>query len=199
MYKFLIRILRPLVKFFLRVKIEGEVNIPEGERFIICANHLSNWDPVLVVISTRIPINFLAKESLFKAPVLKSFIKAFGTIPVSRGGADTTAIRKSIEVIKEGGCFSIFPQGTRMHVTPHPDQTKKGVGLICNKAEAGVLPVGIYTKNYKIMPFRKIKVKIGEFIPYSKIDFGEGKPDYELAARQIFGDICNLVVPEENK
>ena len=141
----------------------------------------------------------MAKESLFKVPIVGWVIKHFGTIPVSRNGTDTTAIRKSIEVIKDGGCFSIFPQGTRMHVTPQPEQAKKGVGLICNKAEAGVLPIGIYTKNYKIMPFRKIKVKIGEFIPFSKLDFGEGRPDYDAVARQIFTDICTLVIPEENK
>jgi len=199
MYKFLIRLLRPIVKLLLRVKIEGEVKIPEGERFIICANHLSNWDPILVLISTRIPINFLAKESLFKVPVLRSIIKAVGTIPVSRNGTDIAAIKKSIEVIQNGGCFSIFPQGTRLHVPPHPDQTKKGVGLICCKAEAGVLPIGIYTKNYKIRFFRKTIVRIGDFIPYSSLDFGEGKPDYEKAARQIFTDICALATPEETK
>jgi 1-acyl-sn-glycerol-3-phosphate acyltransferase len=109
MYKFLIKLITPFVKFFLRVKIEGEVNIPEGERFIICANHLSNWDPVLVLVCTGIPINFLAKDSLFKVPVLKSILKAVGTIPVKRNGSDTAPIRKSIEVIKEGGSFSIFP------------------------------------------------------------------------------------------
>ena len=199
MYKFLIKILRPLVRFFLRVKIEGEVNIPEGERYIICSNHLSNWDPILVVISTRIPINFLAKESLFKIPILKTIIKAFGTIPVKKNGTETAPIRKSIEVIKSGGTFAIFPQGTRTHVPPHPDQTKNGVGLICNKAEAGVLPIGIYTKKYKIMPFRKITVKIGDFIPYSSLNFGEGKPDYSIASKQIFSDICSLVLSEEEK
>ncbi len=200
MYKFVIKILTPLVKFFLRVKVEGKVNVPDGEKFIVCANHLSNWDPVLVVVCTGIPINFLAKDSLFRVPVVKTVIKAFGTIPVKRNGSDTAPIRKAIEVINDGGCFSIFPQGKRLHVTPHPDQAKNGVGLISYKSEAGVLPVGIYTKNYKIMPFRKIVVKIGDFIPFSHLDFGEGKPDYSIASKQIFSEICNLSIPEgENK
>ena len=199
MYKFLIKLLTPLVKFFLRVKVEGGVDIPSGEKFIICANHLSNWDPILVLISTGIPINFLAKESLFKIPVLKSILKAVGTIPISRTGSDTAAIRKSIEVIENGGCFSIFPQGKRLHVTPSPDQAKKGVGLITYKARAGVLPVGIYTENYKIMPFRKIRIKIGEFIPFTSLEFGEDRPDYERASKQIFEEICELAIPGEEK
>jgi 1-acyl-sn-glycerol-3-phosphate acyltransferase len=197
MYKFVIKILTPLVKFFLRVKVEGKVNVPEGSKFIICANHISNWDPVLVVVCTGIPINFLAKESLFKVPVVKNLVKAFGTIPINRNAPDTTSIRKSIEVIKSGGCFSIFPQGQRLHVKPSVEQAKNGVGLICNKAEAGVLPIGIYTKKYRIMPFRKIKVKIGDFIDFSSLDFGEGKPDYAKASRQIFEEICKLSSEEE--
>ena len=199
MYKFLIKLLKPLIIFFLRVKVEGKADIPEGEKFVICANHLSNWDPILVLISTQIPINFLAKESLFKVPILRSILKAVGTIPISRAGTDTSSIRKSIEVIQNGGCFSIFPQGKRIHETPDISHTKNGVGLICYKAEAGVLPIGIYTKNYKIMPFRKIKIKIGNYIRFSDLKFGEGKPDYSLAAQQIFSEICLLSCSEEGK
>lgn len=198
MYKFIIKLVRPIVKFFLRVEVDGEVKIRDGERFVVCANHLSNWDPILVVICTGIPINFLAKESLFKIPILRGIIKGFGTIPINRNAPDTTSIRKSIEVIREGGCFSIFPQGQRLHTEPHPEQAKNGVGLICYKAEAGVLPVGIYTKNYKIALFRKIRVKIGEYIPFSELNFGEGKPDYQSATKQIFTSICDLAIPKNN-
>ena len=196
MYKLIIKLLTPIIKFFLRVKVEGKVSVPEGEKFIVCANHLSNWDPILVVVCTGIPINFLAKESLFKVPILKNIIKAFGTIPINRNGSDIASIRKSIEVIQSGGTFSIFPQGKRLHVPPHPDQTKNGVGLITGKAQAGVLPIGIYTKNYKIMPFRKIVVKIGDFVPYSQLEFGEDGRDYALVSKQIFTRICSLAIPE---
>lgn len=197
MYKFIIKLVTPIIKFLLRVEVEGSVNIKDGERFVVCANHLSNWDPILVVICTGIPINFLAKESLFKIPILRGIIKGFGTIPINRNAPDTTSIKKSIEVIQAGGCFSIFPQGQRLHVEPHPDQAKNGVGLICYKAEAGVLPVGIYTKDYKISLFKKVKVKIGEYIPFSQLNFGEGKPDYHGATNQIFTKICDLAIPEK--
>lgn len=197
MYKFVIKLLTPIIKFFLRVEVDGKVNVPEGSRLVVCSNHLSNWDPILVVICTGIPINFLAKDSLFKIPILKNIISAFGTIPVNRKGTDTAPIRKSIEVIQNGGTFSIFPQGKRIHTSPSVEQVKNGVGLICYKAQAGVIPVGIYTKNYKIMPFRKIKVRIGEFIPFELLEFGEGKPDYSIAAKQIFTEIINLSAAEK--
>ena len=43
---------------------------------------------------------------------------------------------------------------------------------------------------------RKIKVKIGEFIDFSSLDFGEGKPDYASASRQVFEEICKLSTGE---
>lgn len=197
LYRLAIKILTPLVKFFLRVKVvdlRKDKNVPA--KTIICANHLSNWDPILTVISTGLPINFMAKDSLFKVPILKNIIKAFGAFPVNRSGADTAAIKKSIEIIKNGGCFSLFPQGKRMHEVPTPDQAKKGVGFICGRAEAGVLPVGIYTKDYKIKIFRKITVTIGDIIPYENIDFGEEGGDYLLASQNIFAVICELAKPD---
>ncbi len=197
MYKFLIWLLSPIVKFLIRVKLEGEVNVPDGEKFVICANHLSNWDPVLVVVCTKIPIQFMAKESLFKVPLLSSFLRSLGTISIKRNEPEMAPIKKSIEVIEKGGHFSLFPQGKRLHVPPHPDQAKKGVGFICGKSQAGVLPIGIYTKGYRIMPFRKVYVRIGDFVPYSELDFGEGKPDWEKASRQIFEKICDLAEPVE--
>ncbi len=196
LYRFVIKVLTPLVKFFLRVKVvdlRAEKTVPE--KTVICANHLSNWDPILTVITTGLPINFMAKESLFKVPVLKSIIKLFGAFPVTRGGHDTAAVKKSIDIIKSGGCFSLFPQGKRMHVAPEPEQAKKGVGFICAKAGAGVLPVGIYTKDYKIKLFRKVIVTIGDVIPNEKIDFGPEGDDYLLASQSIFAVICELAKP----
>ncbi len=196
LYRRIIKIITPLVKFFLRVNIIDErKNKDLDGTFIICANHLSNWDPILVLVATQLEISFMAKESLFKIPILKNILLGLGAaFPVSRKGSDMTAIKKSIEIIKNGGHFSLFPQGKRLHITPNSDQAKKGVGFICAKTGASVLPVGIKTKNYRIMPFRKITVTIGDIIPYEEIDFGEDSQDYLNASKYIFEKICELAI-----
>ena len=196
LYRRIIKLITPLVKFFLRVEIIDERKSKDLDgKFIICANHLSNWDPILVLVATQLEISFMAKESLFKIPVLKNILLGLGAaFPVSRKGSDMTAIKKSIEIIKDGGHFSLFPQGKRLHITPSPEQAKKGVGFICAKSGASVLPIGIKTKNYKIMPFRKITVKIGDMISFDKIDFGEDGQDYLNASKYIFKKICELAI-----
>ena len=202
LYKGIIKTITPLVKFFLRVQIIDErTNKDDFDgNFIICANHMSNWDPILVLVSTGLEISFMAKESLFKVPILKNILNGLGAaFPVSRKGSDMAAIKKSIEVINNGGHFSLFPQGKRLHIEPDPEQAKKGVGFICAKTSASVLPIGIYTKNYRIMPFRKIVVRIGDIISYKDIDFGEDGNDYLLASKDIFSEICTLVKKSEKK
>lgn len=198
LYKAVIKIISPIVKVALRMKVIDERATKEYDgNFIICANHLSNWDPIITVVVTGLPINFMAKESLFKVPFIGRFISAFGAFPVSKTGTDMSAIKKSVEIIKDGGCFSLFPQGTRIHVKPDPEQAKKGVGFICGRAEAGVLPIGIYTKDYRVKIFRKITVRIGDVIPYSEIDFGEDGKDYLKASQMVFARICELAQPED--
>lgn len=194
LYKAIIKIISPFVKFFLRVKIVDErTNKDFDGTFVICANHLSNWDPILVLVATKLEISFMAKESLFKIPILKQILNGLGAaFPVSRKGSDMTSIKKSIEIIKNGGHFSLFPQGKRLHIEPKPEQAKKGVGFICAKSGASVLPIGIYTNKYRIMPFRKITVRIGDIIPYDSINFGEDGDDYLLASQDIFEKICYL-------
>lgn len=198
-YKFVIKVLTPLIKFILRIKV---VDLRKSKEVplqtVICANHMSNWDPIITVVTTGMPINFMAKESLFKVPILKNIIKLFGAFPVNRGGVDASAIKRSVDIIKNGGCFSLFPQGKRIQDVPTADQAKKGVGFICAKAKAGVLPVGIYTKDYRVKLFKKVVVTIGDVIRYEDIDFGEEGDDYLLASQKIFAVICDLAKPEVN-
>ena len=91
LYRSIIKIISPFVKFFLRVKIVDErTNKDYGDKpFIICANHMSNWDPILVLVATGLEISFMAKASLFKVPILKNILNGLGAaFPVNRTGND---------------------------------------------------------------------------------------------------------------
>ena len=55
--------------------VKGKENIPKEGAVILAANHLSNWDPPLV--GTFIPrhLAYMAKEELFKVPILKKYFR----------------------------------------------------------------------------------------------------------------------------
>ncbi|MBK3333146.1 1-acyl-sn-glycerol-3-phosphate acyltransferase [Persephonella atlantica] len=140
-YRFWFRV-RPVFKKLLRVEVSGTENIPEKGGCIIASNHRSNLDPfVLNVISPR-PILFMAKEELFKIPVLSWLIKKAGAFPVKRNGRDIKAMKKALTLLKEGYCIGIFPEGGRAKPKEFKNP-QSGVGLLVSKTEAPVIPVRI--------------------------------------------------------
>ncbi len=87
-------ILRPLVLFFRPVELRGTENLEDGAA-ILCANHSSAWDPILLVLA--MPQNFnvriMAKKQLFSIPVVGWFLRNIGVFPVDRGNSDINAVK----------------------------------------------------------------------------------------------------------
>ena len=116
------------------------------EPVLICANHSSGWDPVLLVcaLASDFPLRIMAKEQLFKIPIIGGFIRRMGAFPVDRGNSDIGAVKTAIKSLKDGFSLLIFPEGTRVkegqHIAP-----KGGAAMIAIRAGVKMLPVFIGT------------------------------------------------------
>ena len=149
-------VLRFLVRVYMRiafnVKIEGIENVPE-EGALIAPNHISNYDPLLVVGFCPIKLRIMAKAELFKNIFLKWFFTAIGAFPVDRGNADITAIKTAMRILKKDEKLLVFPHGTR--IKPGADEPiKEGVLLIALKARKNIVPAyisGTYGFRHKIV------------------------------------------------
>ncbi|MBQ9748038.1 MAG: 1-acyl-sn-glycerol-3-phosphate acyltransferase [Clostridia bacterium] len=192
-YRFLQILLFPFYKLFFRMEVIGRENeLMEGP-CLICANHLSNHDILFLALNLKRQIYFFAKRELFKFKPFGALLKWFGTISVHRGQVDLKAITQTIAVLKDGGYVGIYPQGTRTHREPRPEDAKSGVGLMAYRAKSNVLPIYIKTKNHRVRLFRKVTVIIGKPIPYEELGFTKGgMAEYTAAATQIFTRICEL-------
>lgn len=159
----------PLLKTVIRGEFYGLENIPQDKGFILCCNHVSMTDPVLLVAKIKNQIYFMSKKEAFKFPVLGPIIKRMGAIDVDREANDKTAVVRSIEVVKKGGILGIFPEGTRNKEpgTP-PKKAKAGAAFIALQTGADILPVAIYRKN-KFRLFSKAKVNFGQPIKFEDL------------------------------
>lgn len=160
-----------VVGFFTSIlhptSVEGMERLPPSG-VLLCPNHSSNWDPILVAL--RLPINYrlhiMGKEELFKNPLLGWFLKKMGVFPVSRGNSDISAVKQSIQALKNGDNLLIFPEGTTIHngigyVDGLPAHAKAGVAMIGVRTGAKLVPVFVDGEK---RPFRRTRIIFGD--PY---------------------------------
>lgn len=175
-----------LLLFIFRIEINGLENIPKEGNYLVCSNHASNWDPILVAISFPRQVFWMAKRQLFNNKFLNSFFKGLGAFPVDREGSDISAIKNALRILKQGKLLGMFPEGTRT-TGYSKEYVKPGVAMLAVKSKSLVIPVRI-EGNYKF--FSKIKITIG-----SPTDFSAKKGqvnDYELISDNILRTIYSL-------
>jgi 1-acyl-sn-glycerol-3-phosphate acyltransferase len=136
----------------------------------------------------------MAKKELFKIPLLSSLIKMLGAFPIDRGGGDVSAIKKAVEMLGEGKCVGMFPQGHRYPgEDPRKTSTKNGAALIFSRAQADVVPVYIWRKGNKPRLFRRTYIIIGEKIPFESFECKEASTaEYKRMTDIVFDKICAL-------
>ena len=184
-----------IVGFLLRIKVVGREAEPDGGGFLVCANHASATDPVVICYAFRKhQIRFMAKLELFKIPLLSSLIKMLGAFPIDRSGADVGAIKHSVEMLGEGKCVGIFPQGHRYAgKEPRETGTKNGAALIFSRAKCDIVPVYIWRKKNKFRLFSRTYVIIGERIPFDTLGCTEpSTAEYKRMTEIVFDKICTL-------
>ena len=108
-------LLTPVLRFFFRIRVEGLEHVPSRGPAILAANHLSFSDSFFLPLVLRRRITFVAKAEYFDDPRTAWFFRAVGQIPIRRsGGSDAHgALESARGVLRAGGLFGIYPEGTR--------------------------------------------------------------------------------------
>lgn len=126
---------------YASVEVRGLENVPTSGALVIASNHLNDADPGIMASRIRRRIVFLAKIELFRVPVLKRFLDAYGAIPVHRNEADLAALRRANEALKEGLAVCVFPEGTRSGERASLIEAWPGAALVALRNDAPILPV----------------------------------------------------------
>ncbi|MDR1510008.1 MAG: 1-acyl-sn-glycerol-3-phosphate acyltransferase [Synergistaceae bacterium] len=141
-YHFTKCLFRLFFTLYNRLETRGLDNIPKNTPVIVASNHASYADPPLIGCVFPGRLRYLAKESLFRVPLLGFFIRALGAVPVKREDSQRAgAVMKNLlYMLKNGDSVLLFPEGSRS-----PDGRIKpleaGAAYLSVKAGVPVLPV----------------------------------------------------------
>lgn len=182
---------RSIVRFIYwllyRLESEGVSNIPQTGPVILCSNHRSLLDPFTLGAPVPRKVHYMAKEELFRIPIVKTVIRAWGAFPVKRGGVSKEAIRTAIELLQSGKVMGIFPEGTR-NETLGP--AKRGAVTIAIRSGAVVVPVALVGP-YRL--FRKMRVLYGAPIDMKPFAEDGSAESMEQATRLIMSKIGEMI------
>lgn len=162
-------VVSPMLHLYFRGRIYGADQVPRRGPLIVVTNHASDFDPPIVSNCVGRPVSFMAKEELFRVPVLCQAIRLYGAYPVKRGAADRSAIRAALQQLDQGWSVGIFLQGTRTPDARIPSP-KLGAALIAAHAQVPLLPVSLWgtqailTKKNPLPRPVPVTVRVGELI-----------------------------------
>ncbi|ODA90201.1 acyl-phosphate glycerol 3-phosphate acyltransferase [Leifsonia xyli subsp. xyli] len=171
-------IVAPLARFRI---VDGH-KLPRHGAFIVSPNHYSEIDPVMVGLVLwklgRLP-RFLAKESLFRVPVLGCFLRKSGQIPVARGGSGRgfAPLDAAQRIVEDGRVVVIYPEGSLTRDPGMwPMRGKTGAARMALEHGIPVVPIAHwgaqqvmarYAKKISVFPRKTIAVKVGDPVDLS--------------------------------
>ncbi|MBM3775985.1 MAG: 1-acyl-sn-glycerol-3-phosphate acyltransferase, partial [Acidobacteria bacterium] len=146
----------------VKVHLEGLENIGSEGRFVFAANHLSLLDTPLVLACVPVQFRFFAKQTLFRIPLMATYLRRSGHLPVTRGDP-RTAVRLLSQgarlVGEQGVSVLLFPEGTRS-TSGELQEFKEGAAYVAIQAGLPVAPIGI-AGTREVLPIGSLRIRPG--------------------------------------
>lgn len=184
----------PVLKLLYRYRFTNKDNLPETGSYIICANHQSYADPVLIGIGQKRQIRYMAKDQLFRHKLLGRLISALGAFPVMRDSHDNAqAFETADSVLEDGGILGIFPEGTRSK-TGELLRMRSGAALIAAQMMVPVVPACITAKGGKMKLFNPVKITYGDPITPEQLGLTENAQGHQIRnASRVIADAITKI------
>jgi 1-acyl-sn-glycerol-3-phosphate acyltransferase len=125
---------------YFRWRVCNPERVPRAGPAILAANHASYLDPLFIGGSLPRELHYLARESLFRNPVLRVVLRHWNSVPVDRDGGGAAGLKGILERLQAGGAIILFPEGTRTR-DGRLQPARAGIGLAVIKSDCPVVPV----------------------------------------------------------
>lgn len=154
-------------RVFFRLRWSGSEHWPASGGALICANHQSFFDPVLVGLTCDRQMNYLARKSLFRFAPFRWLIQAYDAIPIDRDGMGLSGLKESLRRLRRGEMVLIFPEGTRTK-DGQLQPLQPGFCAVARRARQPLVPIAIdgaydaWPRERKMPRLSRIALRVGE-------------------------------------
>ena len=195
--------LRAALAALTRWRVEGRrEHVPRTGPFIVAVNHVSLADPPVLAAALHRRVIFMAKQEIFRWPLIGAAIRLYGAFGVRRFEADLSALRRSRAVLREGKALGMFPEGTRSRGRglgqPYP-----GAAIVALSADALIVPAAIWGterllgRRLLLVPFTRPRVTVRFGAPFRLPRAARvTAEDARRGAEEIMRRIAVLLPPE---
>lgn len=186
---------RGLYRFYFGWRVYNAERVPLQGPVILASNHASFIDPPLVGAGIKRGINYLARESLFRFPVLGWVLHRWQAVPVDREGGGAKGLKAILDRLLAGGAIILFPEGTRSR-DGKLQPARSGIGLTVIKSAAPVVPVRVfgtyeaYGRHLRFPRPRRVTVKYGRAMLFDGLR-AEAKVCSKQRLKEIYQQVAN--------
>jgi 1-acyl-sn-glycerol-3-phosphate acyltransferase len=165
---------RFLFSTFFRWSRFNPERVPVAGPVILASNHASFIDPPLIGAALPRGLSYLARDTLFRFPVIGALLRSWDAVPVDRDGGGAAGVRRILDVLQSGRGIIIFPEGTRTR-DGRLQPARPGIGLLVLKSDGPVVPVRVfgtfeaYGRHVRWPRPRPVAVKFGRPLDFSKL------------------------------
>src|SRR6478752_3975914 len=203
-------VIAPLISLLFKLELEGAENLPREGAYVLAPNHYSESDPLAVALAVwkvgRAP-RFMAKESLFRVPVLGWILRVTGMVPVARSSSAASArqtLETSESLVRHGRGVIVYPEGTLTRDPGMwPMRGKTGAVRLALAGDIPLIPMAQWGcqavlpryGKLKLWPLRRpVKVVIGTPVDLSAFRSTGTQPAALVAATDtVMADIAQLL------
>lgn len=160
-------LVRTIFTVWFRYRALGAEKVPADGGALFLINHQSFLDPLLVGLPLSRPVSYLARDSLFRVPLVGWMLRSTYVMSINREAAGTSSIKEAVQRMQHGFLVGIFPEGTRT-ADGSIGPLKPGFVALIRRVKLPVYPIGIagahdaFPRDTWLMRPRRICVVFGD-------------------------------------
>ena len=191
-------VFRAVYRFYFGWRVYNAERVPLAGPVILASNHASFIDPPLVGSGVRRGINYLARENLFRFPVMGWVLHRWQVVPVDREGGGAKGLKAILDRLLAGGAIILFPEGTRSR-DGKLQPARSGIGLTVIKSAAPVVPVRVfgtfeaYGRHMRFPRPRRVAVKYGRPMLFEALR-AEAKACSKQRLKEIYQQVADEIM-----